>query len=93
MVRLMEGLGVAQVATGRDLHQDAQLRHRGHLALLEHPVMGQRTHRMPSFRMSGVAPDLRRSPLLGEHNDFVYREVLGMAAGEVARLQEEGVLA
>jgi len=82
----------AVVANGEDIHRDRQLRHRGHLRTLEHPVMGQRTYSAPSFRMSRTPDDMRRAALLGEHNEYVFGEVLGMAKDEVAELQQRGVI-
>ncbi len=35
---------------------------------------------------------VRPTPTLGEHNDYVYRDLLGLDAATIARLQEEGVL-
>ncbi|MGH2588723.1 MAG: CoA transferase, partial [Dehalococcoidia bacterium] len=34
----------------------------------------------------------RGAPCLGEHNDYVFGELLGMGSGEVAALCEAGVL-
>ena len=34
----------------------------------------------------------RGAPMLGEHNDIVYGEMLGMSADEIASLKAEGVL-
>ncbi len=85
------GVPAAVVANGHDLHRDPQLRHRGHLKVLEHPVMGQRTYSQPSFRMSEVTPDHQRAALIGEHNDYVFGELLGMSPEEHADLQQQGV--
>ncbi len=34
----------------------------------------------------------RGGPCLGEHNDYVYGEILGLAPAEIASLREEGVI-
>ncbi len=34
----------------------------------------------------------RTTPKLGQHNDYVYTELLGLSADEVAALAERGVL-
>ena len=34
----------------------------------------------------------RKTPALGENNDYVYRDLLGLAEDEIERLKEEGVL-
>ncbi len=85
------GVGAAVVARGEDLHHDPQLGARGHLRVMEHPVMGARTHSAPSFRLSEMELDHRRAPLFGEHEEEVYGGLLGMSSGEIERLRSEGV--
>ena len=36
------------------------------------------THAQP-MRLDGVSPELRRAPLLGEHNEYVFKELLGLS--------------
>ena len=85
------GVGAAVVARGEDLHRDPHLAARGHLRVMEHPVMGARTHSAPSFRLSEMELDHRRAPLFGEHEEEVYGGLLGMSSGEIERLRSEGV--
>ena len=45
----------------------------------------------PAYRFSRSAVDLREPPcLFGEHNDYVYREVLGISEEEMEKLREGG---
>ena len=85
------GVGAAVVARGEDLHRDPHLTARGHLHVLEHPVMGARTHTAPSFHFSDMRLDHRRAPLFGEHEDEVFGGLLGMSPSEIERLRAEGV--
>ena len=41
--------------------------------------------------VDGARPAMRAAPALGEHNDYVYRELLGFTPGEQAALAAEGV--
>jgi crotonobetainyl-CoA:carnitine CoA-transferase CaiB-like acyl-CoA transferase len=34
----------------------------------------------------------RAGPLMGEHNDYVLGEILGLSRDEIERLEREGVL-
>ena len=60
---------------------------------MSHPSLGE-------VRMQNVTPRLSRSPgrmshagpRVGEHNDEVYGTELGLAAAEIERLREGGVL-
>lgn len=72
---------------------DPQTRERGLFPERDHPVIG-RSH------FNGVPPRLsrtpgtvfRHAPLLGEHNDYVYGELLGLSEKERQALREEGML-
>jgi crotonobetainyl-CoA:carnitine CoA-transferase CaiB-like acyl-CoA transferase len=35
---------------------------------------------------------LRRAPRLGEHNDYVFSEVLGLKPSEIKGLRREGII-
>ena len=50
---------------------------------------------MPTFpvRFDGKPPEITRSPLLGEHTARGVRRWLGLGAGDVAGLKDEGVAA
>ncbi len=94
VVAKLRGAGVSTgaVARGEDLHSDAQLKHRGHLRIVEHPVLGKPTQVWPSFRSDEMEPEMRRAPLLGEHTHHVCREILGLPPEEITRLEEAQVL-
>jgi benzylsuccinate CoA-transferase BbsF subunit len=48
----------------------------------------------PAYRFSKSDVDLRTPPcLFGEHNDYVYREVLGLSDEEIERLAAAGHIA
>ncbi len=49
------------------------------------------THRQP-IRLDGAAPPLRVSPRMGEHNEEVYRGLLGLSEDEYLRLVMDGVI-
>jgi formyl-CoA transferase len=91
---VMRMLGEAGVAAGavfdtRELSDDPHLRRRGAFVTVQHPVRGDFT--MPGFpvRMSASHVPVVSSPLLGEHTEAVYGELLGLSKDEVAKLREE----
>ncbi|HJW69521.1 MAG TPA: CoA transferase [Candidatus Binatia bacterium] len=87
------GVDAAPVADLGDLHDDAQLAHRGHFRTVEHPVLGSHPVETHAIRFSDMEPSLRRpAPRLGEHTDAVLRDLLDMLPDEIARLRDAGVL-
>ena len=44
------------------------------------------------IRLAGVDQRVRRAPGLGEHNDFVFREIVGLSDDEFAELAGSGVI-
>ena len=72
---------------------DPVFHERGFWHELEHPEAGLVTHTGPQLRMAATPWHLRSpAPLLGQHNDEVYRGELGLSAQELARLRAEGAV-
>ncbi len=87
------GVEAVPVADLGDAWGDAQLAHRGHFVTLTHPCMGPCGYERNGFRLSDAPAGYdRTSPLLGEHNDMVLGEILGLDEAERTRLADEGVL-
>jgi crotonobetainyl-CoA:carnitine CoA-transferase CaiB-like acyl-CoA transferase len=87
------GVEAVPVADLGDACADPQLHHRGHFVTLTHPCMGECGYERNGFRMSDEQSGYEHSsPQLGEHNDFVLGEILGMSSAERRRLEEDGVL-
>jgi benzylsuccinate CoA-transferase BbsF subunit len=87
------GIEAVPVADLGDASADPQLHHRGHFVTLEHPCMGACGYEHNGFRLSDAPSGFTRSsPTLGEHNEYVLGEVLGLGAVERQRLLDDGVL-
>ena len=84
--------GVVQTAADVVQH-DPQLAHRSHWVTLDHAEMGRTIYNAPPLRFSRTPVELTRpAPLLGEHTEYVCREILGLSDEDVADLLVEGVL-
>ncbi len=91
----LQGVGVeaVPVADLGDAWADPQLAHRGHFVILEHPCMGPCGYERNGFRLSDAPAGYERtSPTLGEHNEMILGEILGLDNAERRRLADEGVL-
>lgn len=95
---VMEILQKAGVMAGpsfkvEEVAQDSHLGQRGFFVDIDHPGIGAvRLSGLP-WKLSDVPPgNYQHAPLLGEHNDYVFKELLKMPEEEIARLQEEQVI-
>ena len=86
-----EGVAAGAVLTQAEVYTDPHLRERGLFQKVTHPEAG--THLYPAIpaKLSKTPNTIRRPPvLLGEHNEFVYKELLGVTETEYHRLEETG---
>ena len=99
--RLMEALQAAGVPAGavldsKDLLFDPHLRERGFYEVVEHhpstgmPPLPYASRPWKLSETPAVPP--RAAPLMGEHNELVLRDLLGLTTEEVARLEEVRII-
>ncbi|MGE5817339.1 MAG: CaiB/BaiF CoA transferase family protein [Deltaproteobacteria bacterium] len=78
------GVKAGIVQTLEDLFADPQLEHRSFWVPLDHPEIGRCHAEGPPFILSKTPSKIdRRAPLIGEHNELVFKEFL--AAKEKAK--------
>ncbi|MFC1991756.1 CaiB/BaiF CoA transferase family protein [Chloroflexota bacterium] len=96
VMNMMQEAGVAAgvVETGEDvLDKDPQLKQRHFFRELEYPGIGKyRSQAGPHFLLSKYNYELKVAPLLGEHNEYIFKEILAMPNDEYDGLVEEGVI-
>jgi crotonobetainyl-CoA:carnitine CoA-transferase CaiB-like acyl-CoA transferase len=85
------GVMAAAVQDEEDIvDHDPQLRERDVFFTLDHPVIGPAQFEGIPIRFSkGGAINWRSAPLLGEDNDYVFRELVGLSEEEYALAKEE----
>jgi crotonobetainyl-CoA:carnitine CoA-transferase CaiB-like acyl-CoA transferase len=87
------GVAAGVVESGEDLVADPQLNHRGTHVILEHPEIGPHIYQPPPYRFSKTPHELTMpAPCMGQHNEYILKEVLGMSDDEVAELLIAGAL-
>lgn len=95
---LMEKLQAAGVRAGvvntmKDIYTDPQLAQRPQWIELEHPEIGKMHYQRPPFILGRTPPGpSKRDPLFAEHNEYFYRQLLGLSEQEYNRLVEEKVI-
>ena len=86
-----EGVAAAPVHDQEELFDDPHMRDRGFFQELHQPSTGTHVYPGMSWQMVGTPNPIRRpSPMLGEHNETVYKELLGLTDEEYGRLEDAG---
>ena len=87
------GVPAGVVQNARDMLEDEHLKARGYYVYLDHPEAGVTAYDGPPFRLSKTPGVLRSpAPLLGQHNELVCKEILGMSDEEIAEALIEQAL-
>ena len=73
--------------------EDPQLNARGTWVQIDHPTLKGETIYGNHWKLSRTPGGIyRHAPLLGEHNEYVLGELLGISGEEIKRLEEEQVV-
>jgi benzylsuccinate CoA-transferase BbsF subunit len=76
---------------GEDLGNDPQLKHSYYYRRLEHPEMGLVDYPGAAIEFSKTTQEVWRSPCLGEHTEYICREIVGMSDEEFIELLNKDV--
>lgn len=86
------GMAAAPSRDWQDLYADPHLRTREAFITVQHPEIGPLEMVGVPWKMSGYTPPANRAPLLGEHNDYVLREILGLSEDQVRELRRKDII-
>lgn len=94
IMKLLQTKGVSAgiVENSEDMHNDPQLEYRNHFRKIDHPEIGVHSIENNGFRLSNEQPKEISAPCLGEHNEFIFKDQLGMSEEEYIQLILDGVL-
>jgi benzylsuccinate CoA-transferase BbsF subunit len=86
------GVSAGVVQNSRDLvENDAPYRER-HIRLLDNPEVGTMTAHGETISISGMEPRVELSPMLGEHTEYILKDLLGFEEADVDQLYVDNVL-
>lgn len=94
VMQILQAAGVAAgvVQTMQDIvENDPQLKAREFLVPLKHPVIGVFGHPTPPYKLLKTKAQVRTSPCLGEHTEYVCTQLLGMSDEEFIELFRQGI--
>ena len=86
------GVPASVVETAEDLLNDPQLKHRGYFHYLKHKEIGEHVYEGAPFKFSNDQIRMFAAPCIGEHNEYVYHDILGLSYDEIADLMADGII-
>jgi crotonobetainyl-CoA:carnitine CoA-transferase CaiB-like acyl-CoA transferase len=91
---ICEGVPAAPLINAFRIHPNPQLEHRGYYQTLEHRHTGPTRYPGPPMRFSGIDPREHRTPppALGQHNDEILGDELGLSREALDALREKGII-
>jgi len=80
------------ILSTKEIIEDTSLADNEIVVKVDHPERGEFTTVGMPIKLSDSPADVQRSPLLGEHNQDIYGQELGVSDGELADLKANGVI-
>ena len=95
VMRILQGAGIpaGPVLDGKELVEEPHLNERGLYEKVTHPETGTHPYIGMYARFSRTPGSIRMpAPCLGEHNHYVYGELLGLSSEEMTELEKDGII-
>ena len=95
VTEILQKAGVAAIPSfsNEEIFSDPHFKARELAIEVEHPSMGKQVVLGPPWRLSETPARVTKSaPTIGENNEYVFGEILGMSGKEIARLIEEEII-
>ncbi|MDD5038787.1 MAG: CoA transferase, partial [Dehalococcoidales bacterium] len=95
IMTMMQAVGVpcGVMEYAEDVVADPQLKHRGQIKYVKHPEIGDMPLTTPSYRLSRTPFNITRAgPCIGEHNEYILKDLLKLNDDDIAELLTSGAL-
>ena len=95
VMRILQKAGIpaGPVLDAKQLVEDPHLKERGLFEWVTHPEAGTHPYIGMSAKLSETPGSIRRpAPCLGEHNEYVLGELLGLSKEEIAELEKARII-
>jgi benzylsuccinate CoA-transferase BbsF subunit len=86
------GVGAGVVASPEDIDEDPQMNYYSFYREFDHPYMGKLRYYHPAaIKMSAVETEMKRPVMIGENNEYICTEILGLTKAEFEGLKQKGI--
>jgi len=95
VMNLLQQVDIAAgaVLNSADVYGDYHIKERGFLQSIEQPEVGVRTYVGRLWKLEETEmPKRSHAPRLGEHNEYVLKEIAGLTSDEILELERECVI-
>lgn len=96
VMEIMQGAGVAagMVQSSKDLAEtDHQMKEYNFFKEMDHPEIGRVAYENVPFKLMDTPGEARwPAPTLGQDNEYVFGEILGLSKEEIQKLEEDDVI-
>jgi crotonobetainyl-CoA:carnitine CoA-transferase CaiB-like acyl-CoA transferase len=96
LARTLQASGVAAAALAhqQEMATDEHLTARNYFTPITHPAAGTHLYPGPLGKLQHTAdgPPFRPAPTLGQHNEYVYKEVMGLSDEEYQKLVDDQLI-
>jgi len=87
------GVAAGAVLNVKEMLSDPQLKERKYFIEVAHPQAGTRLYPGLALKLSKAPAKLPRpAPCIGEHNEYVLGNLLGLSKDEIARLEDDKII-
>lgn len=87
------GVAAAPVLTTDGIFIDSHFNERGTFVDVNHPLVGGEVIYGSPWKLGGtITKPARHAPLLGEHNNYVFGEILGLSREEIMQLADQKII-
>jgi crotonobetainyl-CoA:carnitine CoA-transferase CaiB-like acyl-CoA transferase len=96
LARSLQASGVmaAALAHQQEMHTDEHLAARNYFTPITHPAAGTHLYPGPLGKLQNTAdgPPFRPAPTLGQHNEYVYKEIIGLSDEDYQKLVDDDII-
>jgi crotonobetainyl-CoA:carnitine CoA-transferase CaiB-like acyl-CoA transferase len=95
VMELMQKAGIpaGAVLSSKERRENPHLNERGFFLQGTHPEVGTHFYQGPPMKLSRSPITIRRlGPALGEHNEYVLRDLLGISKKEITKLEQDQII-